>query len=159
MTLSQLFRLSTRQPVVISPAFRVLPVTWSRPYTADERPAPVEERGIYVKNLPWKTSWDEVALLFSEFGQVLRLNLPRAPNDKGRGEGLRMLGHAFVNMQKEDAFRAVDKLNGFNFKGRTLHVSLTRSLPKVSTDRVDHRTLKTRVTSYGPRPGKPGPKD
>ncbi|KAJ1988032.1 hypothetical protein H4R33_002596 [Dimargaris cristalligena] len=98
----------------------------SRP-VSPPRPA---DRGIYVKNLPWGTHYAEIETLFKEFGTVLRMSVPQK-------EG-RMMGHAFVNMPPADAIKAVQKLNGFLFNGRPLHVSLTKTTPYSSLKSVNH---------------------
>ncbi|KAJ1657947.1 RNA recognition motif-containing protein [Dispira simplex] len=102
--------------------------------TKDGRPI---TRSIYVANIPWKTKWTYLTALFSEFGPVHKVHMPR--RDQGRGP---IIGYAFITMNFDDAKKAVAKLDGFNFNGRPLSVSLQRSTPYVSM----HYTNKPRIS-------------
>ncbi|KAJ1958288.1 RNA recognition motif-containing protein [Dispira parvispora] len=94
-------------------------------------------RSIYVANIPWKTKWTYLTALFSEFGPVHKVHMPR--RDQGRGP---IIGYAFITMNFDDAVKAVTNLDGFEFNGRPLSVSLQRSTPYVSM----HYTNKPRVS-------------
>ena len=75
---------------------------------------------IYVGNLPFSSSEDDVHALFSEYGTVLSCALP-TDRDTGRPRGF-----GFVEMEDADASKAIDALNGQDFQGRTLTVNEAR---------------------------------
>jgi RNA recognition motif-containing protein len=77
---------------------------------------------VYVGNLPYTTNEQELESLFSQYGQIVSLNLIR---DK---ETNRLKGFAFIEFSdKQQAADAVEKLNGHEFGGRTLNVSMARA--------------------------------
>ena len=81
---------------------------------------------IYVGNLSFEATEDEVRALFAEFGDVASGNLI-SDRDSGRPKGF-----GFVEMpQSEQAQNAMKALNGKEFKGRPMNVNEAR--PK--TDR------------------------
>ena len=73
---------------------------------------------LYVGNLPFSATEDEVRDLFAQHGTVLSVNLV---NDRETG---RPRGFGFVEM--EDIAAAVQALNGTDFGGRTLRVDEAR---------------------------------
>ena len=73
---------------------------------------------IYVGNLPYSATQDELSALFSEFGQVSSV---KVVTDKFSGKSR---GYAFVEMSESSSgSNAISKLNGQEFKGRELRVS------------------------------------
>lgn len=73
---------------------------------------------IYVGNLSYQVTQEDVVQVFSEYGTVERVTLPV---DRETG---RLRGFAFVEMQKpaeEDA--AIEALDGAEWMGRDLRVS------------------------------------
>ncbi len=89
------------------------------------RDAPVarptrDGRSLYVANLPWQATNDEVSTLFAHHGEVHRATVI---TDRRTG---RSKGFGFVEMAKADAQNAVDALHGSSFCGRDLTVSLAR---------------------------------
>jgi RNA recognition motif-containing protein len=77
---------------------------------------------IYVGNLPWSTTEEEVRDAFSQYGEVHSVNLI---NDRETG---RPRGFGFVEMENgEDAIRALD---GTDFGGRTIKVNEARPRAK-----------------------------
>ena len=73
---------------------------------------------IYVGNLPFRVTEDEVASLFSEFGEVQRVHLVM---DRETG---RPRGFGFVEMaSSDDAAAAIEALNGHEAEGRELKVN------------------------------------
>jgi len=81
---------------------------------------------IYVGNLPHKATEDELRQAFEEFGQVTEVRLIM---DKFSGESK---GFGFVEMpSKDEAEKAIEKMNGKELMGRALNVNEAR--PK--TDR------------------------
>jgi len=70
---------------------------------------------IYVGNLPWSTTEEEVRDAFAQYGEVHSVKLI---NDRETG---RPRGFGFVEMENgEDAIRALD---GTDFGGRTIRVN------------------------------------
>ena len=83
---------------------------------------------IYVANVPFKASEQELKELFEEYGEVTSAKIIM---DK---ETQRSRGFAFVDMPDEAAARqALSKLNGFNFLGKDLVVNEAR--PKTDSPR------------------------
>lgn len=76
---------------------------------------------IYVGNLPYKASEDELRNMFESFGDV---NSVRIITDHESG---RSKGFAFVEMDNDDqAKAAIEELNGVDFGGRPLTVNEAR---------------------------------
>jgi RNA recognition motif-containing protein len=75
---------------------------------------------IYVGNLPFSASEDEVRKLFAEYGTVESVSLT-TDRDTGRPRGF-----AFVDMSAADAARAIQNLNGKSMGGRPLRVNEAR---------------------------------
>ena len=75
---------------------------------------------IYVGNLPFNASEDEVRNLFSAHGDVHSVTLI---TDRETG---RPRGFGFVEMDDSSAQNAIDAINGTEFNGRTLNVNEAR---------------------------------
>ena len=76
---------------------------------------------VFVGNLPFSATQEEVRSLFEEFGEVQRVSI-MTDRDTGKPRGF-----AFVEMpQDEDAQKAIAALNGKGFGGRTLNVNEAR---------------------------------
>jgi|TARA_B110000263_G_scaffold172681_1_gene150656 RNA recognition motif-containing protein len=76
---------------------------------------------IYCANLPYKSRDEDLASLFSEYGEVVeaKIILDRETN--------RSRGFGFVEMSSdEDAKKAIDGLNGKEIEGRGLVVNEAR---------------------------------
>jgi len=87
--------------------------------TAKGRPSRGEQ-SIYVANLPWRATDDEITTLFAHHGEVHRATVI---TDRRTG---RSKGFGFVEMTRADAQNAIDALHGSSFGGRDLKVSLAR---------------------------------
>ena len=72
---------------------------------------------IYVGNLPFSASENEVRELFSQHGTVESVSLI---TDRETG---RPRGFGFVEMARADATRAIQNLNGRELGGRALRVN------------------------------------
>lgn len=72
---------------------------------------------IYVGNLPFTATEDEVRDLFSQSGTVHSVKLI---SDRETG---RPRGFAFVEMEGADASKAIESLNGHQMGGRGLRVN------------------------------------
>jgi len=77
-------------------------------------------KSIYVGNLPFGASEDDVRALFAQYGSVHSVKLI-SDRDTGRPRGF-----GFVEMEAGDAASAIERLNGTEFQGRTLRVNEAR---------------------------------
>lgn len=76
---------------------------------------------IYVGNLSFQTTQEDLNAAFSQFGNVERVNLV-TDRDSGQPRGF-----AFVEMTRtEEAQKAIAALNGTDLHGRTLNVNEAR---------------------------------
>lgn len=76
---------------------------------------------IYVGNISFEASEDEVLALFSSYGEVTTVNLLK---DKFTGQPR---GFGFVEMASDgDAQKAIQELNGRELRGRKLTVNQAR---------------------------------
>lgn len=75
---------------------------------------------LYVGNLSFKTSDEELKELFSQMGTVDSVRIIEDVNGRSRGFG-------FVEMStREDGQKAIEQLNGKELNGRTLNVNEAR---------------------------------
>ena len=79
---------------------------------------------IYVGNLPFSATEDEVRSLFEKHGKVESVKLI---NDRETG---RPRGFCFVEMSSSDAQTAIAQMNGFNMGGRPLRVNEAQERPQ-----------------------------
>ncbi len=77
-------------------------------------------KSIYVGNLPFTTSEDELRQLFEQHGTVYSVKLV---NDRETG---RPRGFGFVEMEPADADAAIEALNGQDLGGRPLRINEAR---------------------------------
>ncbi|CAL1699204.1 unnamed protein product [Somion occarium] len=71
---------------------------------------------LFVGNLPYRVRWQDLKDLFRRAGTVLRADVSLGPDNRSRGYGTVLLATA------EDAGRAVDMFNGFEWMTRVLEV-------------------------------------
>jgi RNA recognition motif-containing protein len=75
-------------------------------------------KNIYVGNLVWECTADDLLALFQEHGQVARAQVI-TDRETGRSRGF-----GFVEMNDDgEAQKAIEALNGIDFKGRPLTVN------------------------------------
>jgi RNA recognition motif-containing protein len=79
---------------------------------------------IYVGNLPFSATEDELRQLFEKHGKVESVKLI---NDRETG---RPRGFGFVEMSGSDAQTAIQQMNGFNMGGRALRVNEAQERPR-----------------------------
>jgi RNA recognition motif-containing protein len=72
---------------------------------------------IYVGNLPWNTTEEDLKALFATYGAV---ESAAVVNDRETG---RSRGFGFVEMAPADADRAIGELEGRDYGGRALRVN------------------------------------
>jgi len=75
---------------------------------------------VYVGNLPFKTTDDELKKLFEKYGDVESADVIRY---KGSG---RSKGYAFVVMDQEGAKKSIEALNEKEYDGRVLKVRIAK---------------------------------
>lgn len=90
---------------------------------------------LYVGNLPYTVTDESLKDLFSEVGTVISANVITCKLS-GRSKGF-----GFVEMEDEDADKAVSALNGKEVEGRQIVVDIARP-------------MKPRDTSYNNRRGR-----
>jgi len=77
-------------------------------------------RTLYVGNLPWETTSEELSEMFSAYVNVLNC---RIITDKDTG---RSRGFGFVEVNDEDVEKAIEAINGAMLGGRQLVVNEAR---------------------------------
>lgn len=76
---------------------------------------------IYVGNLPWSTTTDELHSMFAQYGQVVKAQIV-TDRETGRSRGF-----GFVEMAADaEAQAAIDALNNFQMNGRPLTVNIAQ---------------------------------
>lgn len=81
----------------------------------------MKNKSIYVGNLSYKATEQELTDLFAQFGSVSSVNIVC---DRQTG---RPRGYAFVEMEDSNASLAIQSLHETMFLGRTLRVNEARS--------------------------------
>ncbi len=84
-------------------------------------------KSIFVGNLPWSTTDEDLRTKFSEFGSVISA---RIVSDKMTG---RSRGFGFVDMEDADAEKAIGAMNGYKWGDR--EITCNEARPK--TERSD----------------------
>jgi cold-inducible RNA-binding protein len=79
---------------------------------------------IYVGNLPFSATEEQVRALFSAHGTVESVALP---TDRETG---RPRGFGFVEMSSSDAAKAIQSVNGQDMDGRALRVNEAQDKPR-----------------------------
>lgn len=72
---------------------------------------------LYVGNLPWSSTEDDVRAAFEAYGEVTSVNLIE---DRQTG---RPRGFGFVEMDSDGAVEAINGMDGKDFGGRNLKVN------------------------------------
>lgn len=81
-------------------------------------------KNIYVGNLPWSSTEEDVRAAFENYGEVISVKLI---NDRETG---RPRGFGFVEMEDNGALEAIEALDGSDFGGRNLKVNEARPRPE-----------------------------
>ena len=77
-------------------------------------------KSIYVGNLPWAATEEQIQNLFGEYGPVVSVKLV-SDRETGRARGF-----GFVEMEDASALSAIEALDSKEFGGRTLHINEAR---------------------------------
>jgi RNA recognition motif-containing protein len=81
---------------------------------------------LYVGNLPWSTTEEELRQMFTEMGAVESVALI-TDRETGRSRGF-----GFVELDDEGAQKAISELNGKDMGGRALRVNEAQDKPRRS---------------------------
>jgi RNA recognition motif-containing protein len=87
-------------------------------------------KSIYVGNLPYSATEDELREVFGQFGPVHSVKLV---NDRDTG---RPRGFGFIGMDDSEAESAIEAMNGTQMGGRTLRVNEARERPMIRQRRA-----------------------
>lgn len=81
-----------------------------------------DDRGgykIYIRNIPWSVTWQQLKDAFSEYGHIIRADVPQDRQGRSAGYGI-------VRFEREkDALKAKDNMDGASFNGRKITVELS----------------------------------
>jgi RNA recognition motif-containing protein len=77
---------------------------------------------LYVGNLPFRTTSEDLAAAFRRFGEVESAQV-LVDRDTGRSRGF-----GFVEMNDDDARRAIDEMDGADLAGRRIVVNESRPM-------------------------------
>ena len=107
---------------------------------AVQRLPPEVNRALYVRNLPFKITAEEMYDIFGKFGAIRQIRLGNAQDTRGT---------AFVVYEDiYDAKTAVDHLSGFNVCGRylvVLYYQQTKMQKRLDTDREQKELAEMRA--------------
>jgi len=99
---------------------------------------------IYVGNLSYEATEEDLQQAFEGFGQVESVNIIK---DKCSG---RSKGFGFVEMPaKDEAQYAINELNDTELKGRTLKVNEARPIATLSIEAQERHEQMERITRVG----------
>lgn len=109
--------------------------------TRQQRLPPEVNRALYVRNLPFKITADEMYDIFGKYGAIRQIRLGSANDTRGT---------AFVVYEDIfDAKAALDHLSGFNVCGRylvVLYYQQTRMQKKLDTTKKAEELKRARET-------------
>jgi len=74
-------------------------------------------RQLFIGNLPYHTSWQDLKDLFAEFGTILRADVLLGPDGRSKGMG------TICFETEESAQKAIEKMNEYEMEGRTIYVT------------------------------------
>lgn len=86
---------------------------------------------IYVRNLPWSTSNEDLVELFTTIGKVEQAEIQYEPNGRSRGTGVVRFDSA------ENAETAIEKFSGYQYGGRPLGLSFVKYQTPGSGDAME----------------------
>lgn len=96
---------------------------------------------LYVGNIPFEATPEDMKNLFAEYGEILDVFIPTNP---GSGTGR---GFAFITMKEEAISQAIEGVNGLVYEGRDLVVSepLPKGEKKAPTQKRPRRQRNTKI--------------
>ncbi|KAK6351603.1 hypothetical protein TWF718_004760 [Orbilia javanica] len=111
-------RYSIVQPVAIPPTPVFVNNASGVPVNLSHGGVQTESRGIFIGNLPYNTHWKDLKTFLSPAGNIVRCDVPRKPNNKGRGYATVLFATS------EEAEKACEMFNGTMYQGRQIRVRL-----------------------------------
>ncbi|BFZ56824.1 hypothetical protein PYCC9005_003872 [Savitreella phatthalungensis] len=97
-------------------------------------PADVDERVVFVGNLPWTVQWQDLKDLLRPAGRILRADVSTGPDGRSRGWGTALFA------TEQEAQAAIDRFDNFEISGRLI---------RLRKDRLGGRGA---PTNFAPRP-------
>ncbi|KFA61349.1 hypothetical protein S40285_05861 [Stachybotrys chlorohalonatus IBT 40285] len=101
------------------------------PFTDNATAGADRSETIYVRNLPWSTSNDDLVELFTTIGKVEQAEIQYEPSGRSRGSGVVRFDSA------ETAETAIAKFQGYQYGGRPLNLSFVKYLNQQTGDSMD----------------------
>ncbi|KAF3915663.1 Nucleolin [Arthrobotrys entomopaga] len=86
---------------------------------------------IFVRNLPWSTSNDDLVELFTTIGRVERAEIQYEPSGRSRGTGVVQFDH------EDNAETAIAKFTGYQYGGRPLGLSFVKYTNAKGSDAME----------------------
>ncbi|KAL8952503.1 MAG: hypothetical protein Q9222_001606 [Ikaeria aurantiellina] len=86
---------------------------------------------IYVRNLPWSTSNEDLVELFTTIGKVERAEIQYEPNGRSRGTGVVQFDST------ENAETAISKFTGYQYGGRPLGLTYVKYMTAGSGEAME----------------------
>ncbi|KAL7932607.1 hypothetical protein V8C35DRAFT_68562 [Trichoderma chlorosporum] len=126
-------RAVAKEGTILEDKFKLL-AKYSDPNRKKSREGAVAEgREVHVSGLNHSATEDEIRDIFSKYGTISRINVPRNMAGKGRG-------FAFIDFAtKAEAEEAASELNKTKFLNQILHVEISRaSIVKPTSHSVSH---------------------
>jgi RNA recognition motif-containing protein len=81
---------------------------------------------VFVGNLPFEMTWKDLRDLFQRFGRIDHADITKGPDGKSKGHGIIQFVHV------EDAKEAMKKMDGKDYKGRSLQVKPNKKVSESS---------------------------
>jgi hypothetical protein len=103
-------------PAAPAPVAAAAPNPFTDFATSGMDPSPI----IYVRNLPWSTSNEDLVELFTTIGKVERAEIQYEPNGRSRGTGVVEFG------SQDDAATAISKFQQYMYGQRPLGLSYVK---------------------------------
>ncbi|KAG6207402.1 hypothetical protein E4U34_008038 [Claviceps purpurea] len=101
------------------------------PFTDGATAGSEKSETIYVRNLPWSTSNDDLVDLFTTIGKVEQAEIQYEPSGRSKGSGV-------VRFDSSDtAETAIAKFQGYQYGGRPLNLSFVKYINHVGGDRME----------------------
>lgn len=101
------------------------------PFTDNATSGTERSETIYVRNLPWSTSNDDLIELFTTIGKVEQAEIQYEPSGRSRGTGVVRFDSA------DTAETAIAKFQGYQYGGRPLNLSFVKYLNQGGEDTMD----------------------
>lgn len=107
------------------------PAVAPNPFTDNATSGTDRSETIYVRNLPWSTSNDDLVELFTTIGKVEQAEIQYEPSGRSRGSGVVRFDSA------ETAETSIQKFQGYQYGGRPLNLSFVKYLNQGGAESMD----------------------